>query len=145
MTETAAPEGVNLYIAADGLTGRGGGPYLDQEERRVAEERRAVIEGREPDLDHPSATAGTVLVNASQLVDTAPVNVPSSTGEGKTAADTAAVNALVAAEDNSLEVAAVIPPEAFAEPEPEPKEETPAEETPAETPAEEDPFAEPTS
>lgn len=71
---------VNLYNPHDGLTGRDGGPYLDQEERRLAEIRRAAVEGREPDLDNPPATAGTPLVTAGQLVQMAnPTSIPSQT------------------------------------------------------------------
>jgi hypothetical protein len=58
----------NLFNPHDGLTGRDGGPYLDQEERRLAEIRRAAVEDREPDFDNAPATAGTPLVTAGQLV-----------------------------------------------------------------------------
>ena len=58
----------NLYNPHDGLTGRDGGPYLDQEERRLAEITRAAKEGREPDFDNAPATAGTPLVTAATLV-----------------------------------------------------------------------------
>lgn len=61
-------EKVNLFNPHDGLTGRDGGPYLDQEERRLAEIVRAAKEDREPDLEHASATAGTPLVTAATLV-----------------------------------------------------------------------------
>ena len=72
------PEEKNLYNPHDGLTGRDGGPYLDQEERRLAEIQRAAIEGREPDFDKALATAGTPLVTASELVGMAnPASIPS--------------------------------------------------------------------
>lgn len=72
------PEEKNLYNPHDGLTGRDGGPYLDQEERRLAEIRRAAIEGREPDFEKAPATAGTPLVTASELVAMAnPASIPS--------------------------------------------------------------------
>jgi hypothetical protein len=61
-------ESVNLYNPHDGLTGRDGGPYLDQEERRLAEIVRAAKEDREPDFDNAPATAGTALVTAGELV-----------------------------------------------------------------------------
>lgn len=61
----------NLYNPHQGLTGRDGGPYLDEEEARLAEIRRAKVEGREPDLDNPPATAGIPLVTAGQLVSQA--------------------------------------------------------------------------
>lgn len=72
------PEEKNLYNPHDGLTGRDGGPYLDQEERRLAEIRRAAIEGREPDFEQAPATAGTPLVTARELVAMAnPASIPS--------------------------------------------------------------------
>lgn len=58
MTEQTIP----LYDANKGLLKRTGGPYLDEVERNKAEERRAVIEDREPDLENPPAIAGTQLV-----------------------------------------------------------------------------------
>lgn len=60
---------VHLYNAAHGKTPRTGGPYLDDVEREQAEERRAKIEGREPDLDNAPAAVGTVLVPKSALVE----------------------------------------------------------------------------
>jgi hypothetical protein len=111
--EASEPSDVNLYLAADGLTGRDGGPYLDQEERRLAEKRRAFVEDREPDYDHPAATAGTVLVNASQLVDTASVNQPSNSGDKKTEADNKAVDQIVASDESNLEVFTTVPKEVF--------------------------------
>lgn len=68
----------NLYNPHEGLTGRDGGPYLDQEERRLAEIRRAAVEDREPDFEKAAAGAGTPLVTAGQLVTMAnPTSVPS--------------------------------------------------------------------
>ena len=62
---------VDLFNVHQGLTGRDGGPYLDQVEAIEAEKRRAVVEGREPaDLSKPEllpATAGTPLVTAGEL------------------------------------------------------------------------------
>lgn len=43
------------------------GVYLDYELRRVAEEQRAKVEGREPNLENPPATVGTPLVQLGQL------------------------------------------------------------------------------
>lgn len=63
-----AKDKVSLFNPHDGLTGRDGGPYLDQEERRLAEIVRAAKEDREPDLENASATAGTPLVTAATLV-----------------------------------------------------------------------------
>lgn len=68
----------NLYNPHEGLTGRDGGPYLDDEERRLAEIVRASKEGRKPDFDHMPATAGTPLITAAELVATAnPASNPS--------------------------------------------------------------------
>lgn len=71
----------SLYNPHDGLTGRDGGPYLDQEEARLAEILRAKVEGREPDFKNPAATAGTPLVTATELVQMAnPQSTPSQFG-----------------------------------------------------------------
>lgn len=59
---------VPLYNPNDGLYGRGGGPYLDEEQAREAEIRRARVEGREPDLDNPGAYAGIQLQTAAQMI-----------------------------------------------------------------------------
>lgn len=72
---------VDLYNPNDGLTGRDGGPYLDLEEARLAEERRARAEGRKPDFDTVHGYAGMPLVTAGQLVrDVSTLNVPSRDG-----------------------------------------------------------------
>lgn len=66
-----------LFNPNDSLTGRDGGPYLDLEEARVAEIRRAAVENREPS-DTFTATAGIPLVTAQELAVTATINnVPS--------------------------------------------------------------------
>ena len=66
-----------LFNPNDILTGRDGGPYLDLEEARVAEIRRAAVENREPS-DTFTATAGIPLVTASELAVTATINnIPS--------------------------------------------------------------------
>lgn len=71
-------EKVALYNPHNGLTGRDGGPYLDQEERRLAEIVRAAKEDREPDFEAAPATAGTPLVDANTLVGMAnPASNPS--------------------------------------------------------------------
>jgi hypothetical protein len=76
-----ADEGLKLYNPHDGLTGRDGGPYLDQVEREAAEIRRAKIENREPDLENPPAVAGTPLVTGAQLAAIAnPASNPSQQG-----------------------------------------------------------------
>lgn len=67
-----------LYNPNDGLTGRNGGPYLDEEQARTDEVRRARIEDREPDLDKPGANAGIQLSTAAQMLATLSVtNNPS--------------------------------------------------------------------
>ena len=71
----------NLYNPHDGLTGRDGGPYLDDQERRLAEVVRAAKEDREPDFEKAPATAGTPLVTAAELVAAAnPASNPSQMG-----------------------------------------------------------------
>lgn len=60
---------VKLYNPNDGLTGRDGGPYLDQVEMHDAETRRAVVEKRDPDYNNLQPTAGVPLVTAGTLVN----------------------------------------------------------------------------
>jgi hypothetical protein len=62
--------GTPLFNPNDGLTGRDGGPYLDQVEMQQAEERRAKVEEREPDYDNLQPTAGVPLVTAATLAST---------------------------------------------------------------------------
>jgi len=70
-----------LFNPNDSITGRDGGPYLDEEEAREAEIRRARVEGREPDLEKPPVTAGIPLVTSSELLSTATINnIPSQDG-----------------------------------------------------------------
>lgn len=59
---------VPLFNPNDGLTGRNGGPYLDEVQAQQDEIRRAKIEGREPDLDKPGANAGIQLSTAAQML-----------------------------------------------------------------------------
>ena len=66
--------GTPLYNPNDNVTGRDGGPYLDEVEARDAEARRAVVEDREPDFDNPPATAGIPLVTAGRQAATVGVN-----------------------------------------------------------------------
>jgi len=61
MTDT-----VPLFNPNDRLAGRDGGPYMDLEQAKLAEQRRAEVEGREPDLDNPPAFAGIPLNTAGQ-------------------------------------------------------------------------------
>lgn len=59
---------IPLFNPNDGLTGRNGGPYLDEVQAQQDEIRRAKVEGREPDLDNPGANAGIQLSTAAQMV-----------------------------------------------------------------------------
>lgn len=93
-----ADNSVNMFNPHDGLTGRDGGPYLDQEERRLAEIVRAAKEDRKPDFDNAPATAGTPLVTAAELVGMAnPASIPSQ--QTTTDALTNAVSTLAKDED----------------------------------------------
>lgn len=65
---------MDLFDASKGLLKRTGGPYLDEIEAVKAEERRAQVEGREPDLENPPATIGTVLVPKHYLREADAVN-----------------------------------------------------------------------
>lgn len=69
--------GEPLYNPNDRLTGRDGGPYLDQVQAQQDEILRAKREGRKPDLDNPSANAGIPLSTAAQLIKAVDVNQPS--------------------------------------------------------------------
>jgi hypothetical protein len=63
---------LRLFNVHAGLTGRDGGPYLDEVENEKAEERRAKVEGRkplDPNKENLPASAGTPLVTGPQLVN----------------------------------------------------------------------------
>lgn len=63
-----------LYNPNDNITGRDGGPYLDIEEAKAAERRRAEVESREPNFEEMPATAGIPLVPGPTLLAAATVN-----------------------------------------------------------------------
>lgn len=68
----------DLFNVNDGLTGRDGGPYLDEVEQREGEKKRAAVEKRQPDLENPGPVAGTVLVTGQRLLQQDVVaNIPS--------------------------------------------------------------------
>lgn len=71
--------GKPLFNPNDGVTGRDGGPYLDEVEAVEAEKRRAEKEGRKPDLVNPPASAGIQLSTAAQMLHAVDVNRPSQT------------------------------------------------------------------
>jgi len=77
------PETSKYYVAQDGVSGRDGGPYLDQIEREQGEVLRARAEGRDVDFEKASAVAGTVLVTGGQLTDNVNSN-PSMLGVSET-------------------------------------------------------------
>lgn len=72
-----------FFNAQDGVTGRDGGPYLDQVERVNAEKRRAFLEGREADSDAElltqalPASVGTDLRVAALVPDNRLTSNPS--------------------------------------------------------------------
>ena len=69
---------IPLFNPNDGLTGRNGGPYLDEVQAQQDEVRRAKVEGREPDLEKPGANAGIQLSTAAQMLASLSVtNAPS--------------------------------------------------------------------
>lgn len=78
--------GTPLYNPNDGLTGRDGGPYLDEVQAQQDEIRRARVEGREPDLDNPGANAGIQLATAGQMLATLTVSSNPSRENARTAA-----------------------------------------------------------
>lgn len=69
MTTKAKTE--DLFNANDGLFGRDGGPYLDEEQRRTQEVVNARREDREPDFDNLPLTPG---INAVRLAELAQSN-----------------------------------------------------------------------
>lgn len=104
-----------LFNANDGLTGRDGGPYLDEQEAVAAEVRRAKIEGREPDLDNPPASAGIVLLNAGQVLANRGINnLPSQDGNDFLSADKA-LREIAKADDNNFKIHSVVPAEGIDE------------------------------
>lgn len=94
-----------LYNANDGITGRDGGPYLDQVEARHAEDRRAEVEGRDPDYSTMPLGPGVVYVTAAQLLASESVNNLPSQFDKANAAKEAAITALVENDDVNLTVA----------------------------------------
>ena len=96
---------VPLFNPNDGVTGRDGGPYLDQVEAALAEERRAAVEGRKPDLENPPAHAGIPLNTAGQQAFTVGVNNnPSQANRNYTDAD-GQFEGAVSSKDNLLQAA----------------------------------------
>lgn len=87
------PEDKKLWNVNEGITGRDGGPYLDEEQARAAEEIRARIEKREPNHDEIQPYAGIMLVPAATLINTETVNsnpsMEGSTALAKALADSA--------------------------------------------------------
>jgi hypothetical protein len=78
----------HLYDVNNGVRGRDGGPYYDEEERTRAELVRARLEGRRPEtnVDRLPATAGTVLALAAQVPDNVNANPSMANAPGPGAA-----------------------------------------------------------
>lgn len=101
---------VQLFNPNDGVTGRDGGPYLDQVEAKRAEEVRAEKEGRKPDLENPPATAGQPLNTARQQLSTLEVNnLPSQSSRNISDGDTF-LRAAAASEDTVLQAHSEVEP-----------------------------------
>lgn len=62
-------EDVKFYNAQDGIRGRDGGPYADEEDARQREVARARGEGREPDFENLQPTVGQQLVTSRFVED----------------------------------------------------------------------------
>lgn len=103
-----------LYNPNDGLTGRDGGPYLDIEEAKRAEIRRAEVEGREPDFENLPPSAGIQLVTATSLLNSASVNLPSKTGSSVDS-DERVVQAFADDESNPMRVVETVAAEDYAQ------------------------------
>lgn len=92
-----------LYNPNDGLTGRNGGPYLDEVQAMQDEVRRAKIEGREPDSDNPGPNAGIQLSTAAQMLATLNVtNNPSMDTSRSNAIQKAYKDSVGSEDDNVL-------------------------------------------
>ena len=112
--------GQSLYNPNDGITGRDGGPYLDEVQAHEAEKARAIVEGRKPDLENPPATAGIQLRSAAQILTG--LNTVNSVPSKQNISDEQAERFFARADDDiddNVRVWSEIPDEAFAEPEPE--------------------------
>lgn len=57
-----------LFNPNEGLFGRQGGPFLDDVERKQAEDQRAYVEGREPDYTNMQPYVGDQLRNEEQIL-----------------------------------------------------------------------------
>lgn len=62
---------VKLFNPNEGLHGRQGGPFLDDVQRKQAEETRAIREGREPDYENMQPYVGDQLRTEEQLLQEA--------------------------------------------------------------------------
>lgn len=104
-------DNVQLFNPNDGVTGRDGGPYLDQVEAVRAEQIRAAKEGREPDLVNPPATAGIPLNTARQQLYTLEVNnLPSQSNRNVNDGEVF-LRASAASEDTLLQAHSEVPRE----------------------------------
>lgn len=103
-----------LYNPNDGLTGRDGGPYLDIEEAKRAEIRRAEVEGREPDFENLPPSAGIQLVTATALLNGVGVNLPSRSGVS-VESDEKVVKSFADDEDNPMRVVETVKAEDYAQ------------------------------
>lgn len=121
--------GTPLYNPNDRLTGRDGGPYLDQVQNLEAEKLRAKVEDREPDFDNPAASAGIQLSTAAQLLRAVDVNMPSKFHE--TGPEAERMFKAAAESDNDLHAVGEIPDVLFQEPETEVESEEDEDDVPA--------------
>lgn len=93
----------SLFNPNDGITGRDGGPYLDEAAAHLAEKRRARVEGREPEAV-PGPDSGIPLVNATAAFAVhGVVNTPSQAHRDYTASPEAILDAAVKNEDSLLQ------------------------------------------
>lgn len=80
VTDNQETNEVGFYNIFDGQRGRTDSRYLDMDERVTAEKNRAIVEGREPNLDDLGALppgVGTPLVTKGQLPDNSVYSNPS--------------------------------------------------------------------
>lgn len=74
------PDTVPVYNVNDGIHGRQGGPYLDEELLRRQEELAARAEGREVDYTNIGGSTGVQLVTGEELLRVHASTLPVGTG-----------------------------------------------------------------
>lgn len=69
MADEKKDQDKKFWNAQDGVRGRDGGPYADEEDAWHREELRAAGEGRDPDYDNPAPFVGNQMVTTNFVED----------------------------------------------------------------------------